>query len=213
MAAIYSWLKNLINSREIILKNKTKKMKTITLASIAFIMILGTTISAQEIVSPEKYGNTLNLGLGVGYYGYVGHSVPAIHADYEFTVARNFTLAPFITVYSYQNYYYWGDPQNPYKNYSYRQTVIPIGVKGSYYFDELLNASPKWDFYLAGSLGFAIRNTVWESGYYGQTIINQGTSALYLDLHIGTEYHLNKKMGLFLDLSTGISTAGLAIHY
>jgi len=37
-------------------------------------------------------------------------------------------------------------------------------------------------------------------------------SPLFLDLHIGTEYHFNSKLGIFFDLSTGVSTVGLAIH-
>ena len=175
-------------------------------------MILGSKAPAQEITSAEKYGNTLNLGVGVGYYGYIGHSLPVVHTDYEFNVANNFTLAPFITYYSYQNYYYWGNPNYPYKDYYYRQTVIPVGVKGSYYFDQILNAGSKWDFYLGASLGFAFRKTTWENGYYGETSVHHGSSGLYLDGHIGTELHLNQKIGLYLDLSSGISTFGLAIH-
>ena len=90
--------------------------------------------------------------------------------------------------------------------------MIPLGVKGSYYFDDVLGAGDKWDFYLAASLGFAIRKTTWENGYYGQNTVEHGSSGLYLDGHIGTEYHIGKKTGLFLDLSTGISTFGVAIH-
>lgn len=187
-------------------------MKKVMCVSFFFIAIFGKTILAQETATAEKYGKTLNLGLGIGYYGYVGHSMPVLHADFEFDAAKNFTLAPFITLFSYQNYNYWGNPNYPYKNYSYRQTVIPIGVKGSYYFDQLLNAGSKWDFYLAASLGIAIRKTTWENGYYGETAVQHGSSGLYLDGHIGAEYHLSKKAGLFLDLSTGISTFGLAVH-
>lgn len=166
----------------------------------------------NENTSSEKYGNTLNVGLGIGYYGYVGHAMPVLSANYEFDVAKNFTLAPFIAVYTYQNSYYWGNKNYPYRNYYYRSTVIPIGVKGTYYFDQLLKANDKWDFYLAGSLGLAIRKTTWESDYYGETYVRHGSSGLYLDGHIGAEYHINQKLGLFLDLSTGMSTAGLAIH-
>ena len=188
-------------------------MKTITFTSLFLLMIAGTTISAQEIAAFEKSGNTLNAGIGVGYYGYIGSTMPVLHANYEFDIAKNFTLAPFITYYSYQNNYYWGNKNYPERYYFYRQTVIPIGVKGSYYFDQLLNAGSKWDFYGAGSLGFAIRKTAWENGYYGETSVEHGSSGLYLDVHIGTEYHLNQKLGLFLDLSSGISTFGLAAHF
>ncbi len=188
-------------------------MKKMMMKVLCMLVIISCTLSAQETTSPEKYGKTLNLGIGLGYYGYVGHTMPVLHADFEFDVARNFTLAPFVTYYSYQNYYYWGNPNAPYKDYYYRQTVVPIGIKGSYYFDQLLRAGSKWDFYLAGSLGFAIRTTTWESGYYGNTTIQNGAGGLYLDGHIGAEYHLNNKAGLFLDLSSGVSTFGVAIHY
>jgi hypothetical protein len=160
----------------------------------------------------EHFGNALNIGVGLGYYGYVGHSMPVLHADYEFDVARNFTLAPFINYFSYSNNHYWGDPHNPYKYYSYRETVIPVGVKGAYYFDQLFNAGARWDFYGAGSLGFVFHKTTWENGYYGETTVTRSTGNLYLDLHIGGEYHFTKKTGMFVDLSTGVSTLGISFH-
>ncbi len=159
----------------------------------------------------ENYGNKLNLGFGVGYYGFVGHTIPVLHLNYELNVAKDFTLAPFITIYSYQKYHYWGNSNSPYKDYYYRQTVIPIGVKGTYYFDDILQAGSKWDFYLGASLGFAIRKTVWEDGYNGDVNIQNGTSGLYLDGHLGTRYHFSNKTGVFLDLSTGISTIGISL--
>lgn len=161
----------------------------------------------------EKYGKTLNLGLGIGYYGYVGHSIPVVHANYEFDVAKNFTLAPFISFYSYSNEYYYGDPNHGYRYYAYHETVVPIGVKGVYYFDELLKASPKWDFYLGGSLGFAIVNSFWDDGYYGDKHVFRGSDPLFLSVHVGAEYHINNRLGVFLDLSSGMSTVGLAIHH
>ncbi len=167
-------------------------------------------------VYSEKYGNTLNIGIGVGgysgYYRYVGRTLPVITLNYEFDVAKNFTLAPFISFYSYTRSYYWGDKNNPARYYNYRETVIPIGVKGSYYLDKLLQVSPKWDIYVSGSLGFAIVNSRWDNGYYGDVNYYRNANPLIVDLHAGVEYHVNKKAGLFLDLSTGISTIGIAIH-
>jgi len=187
-------------------------MKKSIVSACAFLMLSGN-LYAQQTAHQENYGNTLNLGVGVGYYGYVGHSTPVLHADYELSVGRNFTLAPFIAYYSYQNYSNWGDPNNPYRDYQYRETVVPIGIKGSWYFDRLVGAGPRWDFYLAGSLGFALTSTTWSDGYGGTTTLHDGPSPLFLDLHIGTEYHIAKKTGLFLDLSTGVSTFGLAVHF
>ena len=186
---------------------------------IAALFVSTTSIGvAQEAISAEKYGNTLNLGAGIGYYGYVGHSLPVGMLNYEFDIAKNFTLAPFAGVYSYKNYYYWGNPNKPYGDesyrlYSYRATAVPVGVKGSYYFDQLFRANSKWDFYAAGSVGFIFRNVVWDAGYYGDKHIYQSASPLYLDAHIGSEYHFSQKAGIFLDLSTGVSTFGLALHF
>ncbi len=178
----------------------------------ALLLISDLSFAQKTTSSVEKFGNTLNLGAGLAYYGYLGHPVPVIHADYEFSIARSFTLAPSISFYTFQDNYYWGAPHYSYRYYSYRETVIPVGVKGSYYFDKLLNLNPKWDIYLAASMGFVIRNIVWENGYYGDKTVNPGPGDLFFGFHIGSEYHLNKKAGLFLDLSTGVSTFGLALH-
>ncbi len=180
-----------------------KKLFTIT--------ILLASVFHFNAKADEKYGGTLNLGLGIGgysgYYGYVNRSLPVLHIDYEFAVAKNFTLAPFLNFYTFSNDYFYGG-----QYYTYRQTVMPIGVKGTYYFDDLLGAGPKWDFYLAGSLGFAIVTESWQDGYTGDKNFYGSPRDLFLDLHIGTEYHINRKVGVFLDLSTGVSTIGLAIH-
>lgn len=150
----------------------------------------------------ERFGDVLNVGLGIGYTG-IYTSAPIIHLNYEFDVSRNFTLAPFVTFFSYR-----------YSSSTYRETIVPIGVKASYYFDELLNAGPKWDFYGGGSLGFRLINRTW----YNDTPVPDrsfyaSTSNLYIDLHVGTELHLSRTVGLFLDLSTGISTLGLSFHF
>jgi hypothetical protein len=187
-------------------------MKTRNIALLfILILLIGTNLSAQKASYAEKHGKTLNLGLGVGgyagYYHYVGHSLPVININYEFDVAHNFTLAPFVSFSSYRNQYNW---HNDY--YYYHETIIPIGIKGTYYFDQLLKADSHWDFYLAGSLGFAIVTSSWDNGYEGDHNYYSDGSPLFLDLHIGTEYHFNRRLGAFLDLSTGVSTIGLAFH-
>ncbi len=174
-------------------------------------------VAAQDS-GREMYGNTLNISAGIGYSRYVGHSSPFVGLDYEVDVARNFTLAPFIGYYSYQNTYYWGNPNKPfsdgsYRYYNYRETVVPLGLKGTYYFDELFSAGSNWDFYGGLSLGFNIRKRTWDNGYDGNQYGNQSASPLYLNGHIGSEYHFNQKVGAFLDLSTGVTSVGLGIHF
>jgi len=180
-------------------------MKKITLTILLGLLISGTSVFAQRAGYSGKYGHTLNLGLGVGgyygYYHYAGHSLPVFSINYEFDVARNFTLAPFATFWTYRN-----------DNKHYRESIIPVGIKGTYYLDQALNAGSAWDFYLAGSLGFAIVKSTWDDGTpVGETYYHN-VSPLFLDLHVGTEYHLSNRVGLYLDLSTGVSTLGLAFH-
>ena len=193
---------------------KTKRLLTIIAAVFVMIAANGTESYGQEKrpvqYKQEEYGHTLNLGVGIGYYGYIGYTVPFFFANYEINVARNFTLAPFVGLGSYRSndYYDYGG-----RHYYYHETVVPMGVKGTYYFDQILGAGPKWDFYLAASLGFVYDRIVWDDGYYGPKGVARSASPLYLDGHIGTEYHAGRNVGIFLDLSTGVSTLGLAIHH
>ena len=196
------------------------RIKLLLLATFFILSRPGLNLKAQDNVTIsdksayEKYGKTLNIGAGIGYYGYIGHALPVVTFNFEFDVARQFTLAPFIGIYSYRNTYYWGNPGKdaPYRYYSYRETAVPVGIKGTYYFDKLFRAHANWDFYAAGSIGFVFRSVTWENGYYGDKYVYKNSSPLYLDAHIGAEYHMNKKAGIFLDLSTGLSTFGFAFH-
>ena len=190
------------------MKNQIKYILVLILSTILFTM--------NDAQAQDKYGNTLNIGLGIGgysgYYSYTGSSVPVINLNYELDVAKNFTIAPFVSFYTLSRNYFWGNNNTIYRNYTYRETVIPIGIKGSYYFDNFLKANPKWDFYLAGSVGFAIVNRRWDDGYGGDKNYFNDAQPIILDLHIGTEYHFNNKVGAFLDLSSGVSTIGLSFH-
>lgn len=177
-------------------------MRTLKLIAILFFLATSTGAQAQE-----KFGNSLNLGFGIGYYGYRGHTMPVVMLNYEFDVAKNFTLAPFVGIYRSSRKYRWEK-----NDYYFRETVIPVGAKATYYFDNLLNASDKWDFYLAGSLGYSIVFSSWDDGYYGNEDYRVLTSPLYADIHIGTEFHASQKIGIFLDLSSGVSTVGIAFH-
>jgi hypothetical protein len=165
---------------------------TLTLAIMAF------TGRAQE-----RFGHTLNLGVGVGgyagYYQHSGRSMSIFNINYEIGVAQHFTLAPFVTFYSYHHDYY-------------RETVVPIGVKGTFYFDRILNARPNWDFYLAGSLGATYVRSTWDENYLGNRDYYNRAPLLFFDVHIGAEYKFSNRLGMFLDLSSGVSTIGLAFH-
>jgi hypothetical protein len=187
-------------------------MKKIIIVSLFLISVLSSNTFSQQVKSYERYGKTLNMGIGLGYYGYAEKSMPVFHANFEFDVVKNFTLAPFISFYSYRNQYYKGNPHENNKYYYY-ETVVPVGVKGTYYFDDLLKANNKWDFYAAASLGFAIINSHWDDGYDDNKDKYYGAQPLFAAIHIGSELHINDRLGIFLDLSSGVSTFGLAVHF
>ncbi len=165
--------------------------------------------------SQERYGKTLNMGVGVagysGYYKYAG-TVPVFNINYEIDVVKNLTLAPFASIYAFKDEYRWGDNNNPDQYYTYTEVVIPVGIKSYYYFDDLINATSDWDIYAGTSLGLAIVNSSWEAGYNGnKNHFNKGTQ-VFLDIHVGATYHFNKRMGAYLDLSSGVSTIGLQFN-
>jgi hypothetical protein len=187
-------------------------MRKIIITLMFLVTVLSSNVYSQQAKSNEKFGKTLNLGIGLGYYRYAENPMPVFHANFEFDIARNFTLGPFISLYSYRNHYYKGNPHEN-NGYYYHETVVPVGVKCAYYFDDLLEANNKWDFYAAGSLGFAIVNSHWDNGYDDNKDKYHGAGSLFVAIHIGSEYHFNEKVGAFLDLSSGVSTIGLAFHF
>lgn len=157
----------------------------------------------NESIGQNKYGNTLNVGLGIGghygYYRYAGSTLPILHLDYEFDVAKNLTLAPSINLHSFNRPFY-------------RETGIAAGIKGFWYLDDLLKTTPKWDIYLAGTVGFMAVNSRWEENYNGNRDYYKRLNPVFLDFHVGAEYHINERFGVVLDISTGASTIGFAIH-
>lgn len=194
-------------------------MRFYTRIILALTFILGANLPAkcqyttpQPTVYSEQFGNTLNLGVGMGYFSYIGYAVTAFHADYELSLSRNFTLAPFIDMFSIQDQVYWGNNQNSYRYYHYREMAFPIGLKGSYYLDRFLNLNRNWDLYLAASVGVTIRTFTWQDGDNAQSSVNEGSGPLFLELHAGGEYHATRRLGIFVDLSTRVSTIGLSIH-
>jgi hypothetical protein len=174
------------------IKNKLKA----TVIALAMFTAFNAVAQEQKAVSAgEQYGKALNIGLGLGYGG--PGSSPGIGINYEFDVAKNFTVAPFLFLRSYSNGFY-------------TSTIIPIGAKGTYYFDELLGLNDdRWDVYLAASLGYTVISETYKSTYTGPSV---SPEPLFLVGHIGGEYHFNKKIGLVLDLGSGLSTLGVAFH-
>ncbi|MEH0157139.1 hypothetical protein V6R21_23660 [Limibacter armeniacum] len=190
-----------------------KNFLKVTLVMLCMVFMTSTFAQSRRSSggAPSSYGNTLNIGLGLGY------GVPLL-VNYEFDVAKDFTLAPFIGYHRYREY--WGR-----YNAYYIENIVPIGAKGTYYLDDVFGlTNPKWDLYGAASLGFNIYSYRWKDatpdGWDDSWDAASETSALFLTVHAGAQYHFNSKLGVFLDLAGGLAgpstvmpTVGLAINF
>jgi len=161
----------------------------------------------------EHHGRVFNVSVGLSYYGYIGHPLALGNINYEFGVNRNFTLGPTVSVFATTTYNnYWGDEAHPTHDYFYRETYVPMGLKGTYYFDDVLGAGSRWDFYAGASAGYVYRSITWENGYGGDTSVEKKGKSYFIAAHLGTEFHVNRFAGVFVDLSTSVSTIGVAVH-
>lgn len=108
-------------------------------------------------------------------FGFVGVS-------YDIPVATDIAISPFAST-----------------NWDFNHLVL--GVKGDYYFDNLLGLPAPWDVYAGVNAGFAIG------------LGNGNSSDLDLGLQIGGRWFWNDKWGLFLQGGGGMqgATGGLGI--
>lgn len=151
-----------------------KPLLIITLAIGLFCTQNATAQKKSNASSSETYGNVLNVGIGLDFL----ISAPILHANYEFDIAKNFTLAPYVNVPSYLSF-------------------LQFGAKGTYYFDDLIELNKNWDLFLGASAGLTFPYHNWDNKI--------------LSLHVGSEYHINDRIGVYLDLSR-FSTIGIAIR-
>ncbi|MEQ8303900.1 MAG: hypothetical protein RIB47_10950 [Cyclobacteriaceae bacterium] len=186
-------------------------MKKIILLSSLIFLIFQFDGRAQE-----KYGQALNVGVGIGgyagYFSYSGRTLPVINVNYELDLAPNITLAPFASLYINSDRRYWGNNNTPDRYYKYREVVIPIGIKGTYYLDDIIDLTSEWDVYVGGSGGVALVISSWDAGYLGDKNYYHSGNPIFFDLNIGATYHVNNKTGIFIDLSSGISTIGVQLR-
>jgi hypothetical protein len=163
--------------------------------------------SAQEL-GTEPFGRTCNFGAGPGYFGTVVLPAPYFTLNYEYEIAGHLTIAPFLGLASYRS------GPHPYagKNYYYRATIMPMGLKATYYLDRLVRLPCRWDLYVAASVGYLYSRKSWDLGYPGSVGTIAGATQTYLLAHLGLEYHLNRNTGLFADFSNGATVGGISFH-
>ncbi len=125
--------------------------------------------------------------------GLGARQISIFHANFEFDAGRNFTLAPFISFYNFTNF-------------------IPIGVKGSYYFDEALNLNREWDMYVGVSAAMGIVSDNWNNQFYRDLYRFRGPNQLNFDAHLGIEYQVTPRLGIYADLAGNSQSIGLVLR-
>jgi hypothetical protein len=184
--------------------NRCIHLKTLLL----ILMVSISTLSNGQENKIETYGKTFNMGVGPGYFSASILPAPFFAINYEFDILNNLTLSPFVSFASYKSeasiiasrYYY------------HRATILPFGIKATYYLDNLLKIPNKWDFYIGCSVGYTYIRKAWDFGYPGIIGGIPGLREEYVHAHVGAEYHVSKKAGLFVDVSTGVAVVGVSIH-
>lgn len=90
---------------------------------------------------------------------------------------------------------------SPFAGTNFDLNYLVIGVKGSYYFDNLLALPAEWDFYGGANAGYALG------------IENNVDNDFDIGLQIGGRWFWNDKWGLYLEFGGGKvgTTGGLGI--
>lgn len=90
---------------------------------------------------------------------------------------------------------------SPFAGTDFELDFLTIGVKGSYYFDNLLALPAEWDFYGGANAGYALG------------IDNTQDNGFNMGLQVGGRWFWNDKWGLYLELGGGNigATGGLGI--
>jgi hypothetical protein len=120
--------------------------KKILIAVFVFFTMISSTGFAQY--NPFSDGSKL-FTVGVGASGW---GIP-IFVRYEQAVADNITVGGDLSFQS-KSYTYW------------KYTYYGLAVRGSYHFNEILDAPDEWDFYAGASLGFYLFKGKYTSSTY-----------------------------------------------
>ncbi len=171
-----------------------KKLFSITLLAFAAIICFQTSSIAQ---SYQKGDKLLNLGIGLGTYGAGGLG---LGGSFEFGIHDA------ISVGVLGGYSGRGD----YLGSGARWSVITVGARGSYHFNELLKLSDdKIDLY--AGLGLGYRNISW--GYSGTTYSSNYGSGILLLGHIGGKYYFKPNVAAYAELGSGFGTLQAGISF
>ncbi|MBU1821603.1 MAG: hypothetical protein KKG00_08855 [Bacteroidetes bacterium] len=164
----------------------------------SFLLIALLAFSAQNVLaqSYQQGDKLLNVGIGVGTYGVGGIG---FGGSFEYGIHEAISVGA-LAGYSGKSYF------------GTRWSVLTIGARGSYHFNELLNLDNDMIDLYAG-LGLGYRNVTWNYSGIGRND-SWGGGITFLG-HIGGKYYFQPNMAAFAELGSGFGTlqAGLAFKF
>ncbi len=158
-----------------------------------FILFFMFATSSFAQYNPYTDGSSL-VTVGVGASGW---GIP-VFLRYEQPVADNITVGGDL---SYQS------KSENYGFYKWNHTIVGLNGRGSYHFNELLDAPDEWDFYAGVSLGYFF----WKTKYDGSGIFDytgSGNGGFSIGAHVGARYFINEKIGITAEAGGGSILAG-----
>lgn len=130
--------------------------------------------------------NQVNVGVGLSEHG-----VP-IYFGLDHGISRDLTIGGEL---SYRSF---NDNEN---NFRYKHNVFGISGNLNYHFNNALNMSNEWDFYVGPNLGYYSYSS--PDGYDGRYNSEVGVGA-----QLGFRYYLSDKVGLNLEFGGGNAFSG-----
>jgi len=157
--------------------------------------------ASQNAVMAQSYqqgDKLLNAGIGLGTYGAGGLG---LGGSFEYGIHDAISVGVLAGYSGRANYLGSGG----------RWSVLTIGARGSYHFNELLNLdNDQIDLY--AGLGLGYRNISWNYDGYGGYNSSWGSGILFIG-HVGGRYYLKPNLGLFAELGSGFGTLQAGVTF
>ena len=160
----------------------------------AFVLFVMFSANSYAQYNPYSDGSSLfTVGVGASSWG-----IP-LFVRYEKAVADNITAGGSL---SFQS------KGETYGNNKWKHTIVGLNARGSYHFNELLEAPDEWDFYGGMSLGYYFWDTKYDGAGASYSYSGSGSGGLGIGLHLGARYFIKDNMGINLELGGGSVLAG-----
>lgn len=167
-------------------------MKNKIFVSVFILFFMVTTSSFAQFNPYSENTKMVTVGIGASFYG-----IP-VYLRYEQPIIDNVSIGGSLSYQSrtrYDGYYDW------------KHTNVGIVGRGSYHFNELLNATDEWDFYAGVSLGYYFENHKYD-GIGNPIYRGSGYGGFDIGPHVGARYFVTDNIGLNAEMVASSNYGG-----